>query len=154
MAARQERRNNFKTRIFSCCSYECYLSIFNIREQKILLSFVKSMDFIEKKNFWFFAFRFKNLSYICFPSRDSRKLKKLCIKTLSINSSNGCFSDSWRSPENKRKQVSFFYRFKNRFSRRYEMLLPDNIREWLRTDVWCKRFWHRSFFDKKLYVRV
>src|SRR3989338_9198625 len=108
---RKQSGIDFKTLIFCRGSNENNGSILYMWQKGILLEFIKSMNFINKKNSSF-LFKLLTLNSLCHkttyifdPLLHRTKFHKIETSKLSDHMSKRCFSCSWWSPKNHRRNL-------------------------------------------------
>ena len=68
LAAAEQGTVYFKRRIFRCCTDQGYDSFFHSTQQRILLTFIKPVDFIDKQDYFFlFAGPLQSLPVLLLP---------------------------------------------------------------------------------------
>lgn len=102
-------------------------------EKGILLTFVETMNFINKKN-GAFVFCFSELFCLCndFPDlfhtgKDGRKIDKVSRSRTRQYSGKSGFSGSWWPPEDKRRKFAGFQDAFQEFSFSQQFLLTNEF---------------------------
>ena len=101
-------------------------------EEGVLLSFIETVDFVDKKNGADFEIPvgFGALNYgfnITFLGGDGGDFDKVGIEFVSENASKGGFTCAWWSPENEIDRLALFDDFGEDFAVTNNLVLTDNF---------------------------
>ena len=131
---RQQGRVHFKGRVLGGCANEGKQATLDMRQESILLAFVKPVHLVHKNDG---ALRLQTLQCgLCFFNRlpnvfdttqHSTDADELRIKGIGHKSGNGGFSHTWWTPQNTTVRLSRFKGQTQRQSLAQQMLLPDDL---------------------------
>src|SRR5690606_710889 len=115
------------------------LARFDIRQKKVLLGFVKTVDLVEKQNarpvrLVFAALFSDDLADVVLAGRNGRKFIKFGAYRVRINPRQSGFPRSGRAPQNKGKNMPLFDGKAKRFARPDQMPLTDEFVDRGRSD--------------------
>ena len=84
-----------------------------MRQKRVLLSFVKTVDLIHKQNGALaqvpvLPSMFNNLFNIFFATGDSRDFNKIRLELVSNYARQSCLAGAWRAPKYQVDRLSFF----------------------------------------------
>ena len=144
--SRKQGRVDLKGGIFGGCTNESEQATFNMRQERVLLAFVETMNFVYKHNGSLrlqpiqcglcFIDRFSNVFDATQHRTDADKLR---IKCIGHEPSNGGFADTRWAPQNATVWLAGFKCQAKGQALTNQMLLTNDLTQMLGTQALCQR---------------
>ena len=138
LAAAQERRDHLERRVFGRGAYECHDALLDGSQQRILLAFVETVDFVDEQEGRLgvekalFAGRLDHFAHVLDARRDGREREERTVKSLGgavelrgDDLRQRGFAHARRAPKDERRHVARFEELAEHTVLTHEVLLPD-----------------------------
>ena len=137
-AAGEQRRNDFKRRIFRGGADQTDVALLHVGQKCILLCFIETMDLVNKNDGARavlpgpFSVR-HDLLYFLDPGQHGGKLNELRLGHVCDDLRQSGLARAWWSPEDERAGIVAFDLSAQRFAGRHQVFLPDKFIQRART---------------------
>ena len=131
LATAQERRDHLERRVFGRGAYECHDALLDGSQQRILLAFVETVDFVDEQEGRLgvekalFAGRLDHFAHVLDARRDGREREERTVELRGDDLRQRGFTHARRAPEYERRHVARFEELAEHAVLTHEVLLPD-----------------------------